>query len=330
MATTPAQLYRSLAARWASRSLVAEVIAGLKRTPRELSPRWFYDEHGSQLFDAICEQPEYYVTRTELSIMREDAQSMADAIGHDAALIELGSGTSLKTRLLLDRLDSAAVYVPIDISRTHLLDAAGSIARDYPSLDVMPLCADFTQPLELPAKAASTDRRVVYFPGSTIGNFEQEAAVELLSSMRQIVGDSGAALIGVDLRKDIDMLERAYNDAAQVTAEFNLNALRHLNRELGCDFELDQFEHRAVWAEEASRIEMHLVSTCHQVVRVGDEEFELSRGEFIRTECCHKYTLESFASLAARGGFGVRRVWLDAGRKFSVQLLEPLSPTLSH
>jgi L-histidine N-alpha-methyltransferase len=325
MATTPAQLYRSLAARWASRSLLAEVIAGLKRTPRQLSPRWFYDEYGSQLFDAICEQPEYYVTRTELGIMREDVQSMADAIGRNAALIEFGSGTSLKTRLLLDRLDAPSVYVPIDISRTHLLDAAGSIARDYPTLDVMPLCADFTQALELPAKAATTDRRVVYFPGSTIGNFEPEAAVELLQAMRQIIGDNGAVLIGADLRKDIAVLESAYNDAAGVTAEFNLNALRHLNRELGSDFELDQFEHRATWMEEASRIEMHLVSKCEQVVRVGEEEFEFSRDEFIRTECCHKYSLESFAALAARGGFSVRRVWLDGERKFSVQLLEPLS-----
>jgi L-histidine Nalpha-methyltransferase len=300
-----------------------EVLAGLRRTPKQLSPVWFYDELGSVLFDQICEVPEYYLTRTELAIMSTHAAEMGHHIGPHAALIEYGSGTSLKTRLLLDQLDMPRIYVPVDIARTHLLDAAGALARDYATLRIAPVCADFTQPFELPAHAAVADRRVVYFPGSTIGNFDPASARALLQSIRDLVGSQGAALIGVDLKKDREVLERAYNDAAGATAEFNLNALRHLNRELGTDFRLDGFEHEACWVEAQSRIEMHLVSREDQVVHLGEDEVHIARGERLLTECCHKYTLESFAELAGAAGFHVERVWTDAGEKFSVQLLEP-------
>jgi dimethylhistidine N-methyltransferase len=283
---------------------------------------WFYDETGSSLFDSICELPEYYITRTELAIMREHAGEMAEAIGPRAALIEFGSGTSLKTRVLLDHLQDPAAYVPVDIAREHLLDAAGEIARDYPGLRITPVCADFTQPFDLPVSIAAARRRVVYFPGSTLGNFEEDAAKRLLSSMRHIIGARGAVLIGIDLKKDQRVLERAYDDAAGVTAEFNLNALRHVNREVGADFDLDAFDHLAVWVEDHSRIEMHLVSKRDQVVRVGDEKVKIARGEHLRTECCHKYTLEGFAALAASADLSVRKVWTDPERKFSVQLLE--------
>ena len=300
-----------------------EVLAGLRQSPKQLSPVWFYDELGSVLFDQICELPEYYVTRTELAIMQAHATEMGHHLGPHAALIEYGSGTSLKTRLLLDQLEMPRIYVPVDIARTHLLDAAGALARDYPTLRIAPVCADFTQPFELPAHAAVADRRVVYFPGSTIGNFDAGAALNLLQSIHNLVGANGAALIGADLKKDPRVLERAYNDSAGATAEFNLNALRHLNRELGTDFCIDAFEHEACWVEAHSRIEMHLVSRADQVVHLGEEAISIARGERLLTECCHKYTLESFAELAGRAGLQVERVWTDPQSLFSVQLLQP-------
>jgi L-histidine Nalpha-methyltransferase len=306
-------------------ALTDGVLEGMRKQPRQLSPVWFYDELGSFLFDNICELPEYYLTRTELQIMREHAPDMAHHIGPDAALIEFGSGTSTKTRELLNHLEKPAAYVPVDISRDHLLDAASAIARDYSTLRVIPICADFSRHFDLPVAVAAARRRVVYFPGSTLGNFDQEQARGLLQRMRQIIGTNGAVLIGIDLKKDPRILERAYNDRAGVTAEFNVNALRHMNRELGTDFDLDAFEHLAVWVEDLSRIEMHLVSKRDQVVHVGDENVRIGKGEHLTTEFCHKYTLESFADLAATAGLSVSRVWMDPAKLFSVQLLEPRS-----
>lgn len=303
--------------------LSEEVLAGLRKTPKQLSPVWFYDELGSVLFDQICELPEYYLTRTELAIMQAHALEMGHHIGPHAAIIEYGSGTSLKTRLLLDHLDMPRIYVPVDISRTHLLEAAGALARDYPTLRIAPVCADFSQPFELPAHAAVADRRIVYFPGSTIGNFEPRAALTLLRSIRDLIGPQGATLIGVDLVKDVRVLERAYNDAAGATAEFNLNALRHLNRELDSDFRIDAFAHEACWNERCSRIEMHLISREDQSVHLGDESIHFARGERLLTEYSHKYTLESFADLAGEAGLQVERVWMDEAAFFSVQLLRP-------
>jgi len=304
-------------------ALTNGVLEGMRKHPRQLSPVWFYDELGSFLFDSICELPEYYLTRTELQIMRQHAGDMAHHIGPDAAIIEFGSGTSMKTRELLTQLESPSAYVPVDIARDHLLDAASAIARDYSSLRVIPICADFTRPFDLPVHVSTARRRVVYFPGSTLGNFDQEDARALLQRMRQIIGKNGAVLIGIDLKKDPRVLERAYNDHAGVTAEFNVNALRHLNRELGTDFDLEAFEHLAVWVENQSRVEMHLVSKRDQDVHVGDETVHIEKGEHLTTEFCHKYTLESFADLAAAAGLSVSRVWMDPAKQFSVQLLEP-------
>jgi dimethylhistidine N-methyltransferase len=306
-------------------ALANGVLEGMRKHPRQLSPVWFYDELGSFLFDSICELPEYYLTRTEVQIMRAHAADMAHHIGPDAAIIEFGSGTSMKTRELLNHLEKPAAYVPVDIARDHLLTAASAIARDYTTLRVIPICADFTRPFDLPASVYAARRRAVYFPGSTLGNFTQEQARELLQRMRQIIGAHGAVLIGIDLKKDPRILERAYNDRAGVTAEFNVNALRHLNRELGTDFDLDAFEHLAVWVEDQSRIEMHLVSKRDQDVHVGDETVHIDKGEHLTTEFCHKYTLETFADLAATAGLAVSRVWMDPARLFSVQLLEPRS-----
>ena len=304
-------------------ALTNGVLEGMRKHPRQLSPVWFYDELGSFLFDSICELPEYYLTRTELQIMRQHAADMAHHIGPDAAIIEFGSGTSMKTRELLTQLESPSAYVPVDIARDHLLDAASAIARDYSSLRVIPICADVTRPFDLPVHVSTARRRVVYFPGSTLGNFDQEDARALLQRMRQIIGKNGAVLIGIDLKKDPRVLERAYNDHAGVTAEFNVNALRHLNRELGTDFDLEAFEHLAVWVENQSRVEMHLVSKRDQDVHVGDETVHIEKGEHLTTEFCHKYTLESFADLAAAAGLSVSRVWMDPAKQFSVQLLEP-------
>ena len=304
--------------------LQAELLAGLRMPQKQLSPMWFYDEYGSQLFERICRLPEYYLTRTELGIMHCYAEEMAQHIGPGAALIEHGAGSSEKTRLLLDRLQAPSSYVPIDISRDFLLESARTLAGDYPALRIVPVCADFTTPFEMPVQVSWAQRRVVYFPGSTIGNFELADALHVLVTMRGIIGRQGAILIGTDLKKDTSVLLPAYNDAEGVTAEFNLNALRHINRKLGANFDLDGFEHRAVWVEEQSRIEMHLLSRCDQTVRIGTEDIEFRKGEALRTECSHKYTLEGFAELARAAELSVARVWMDEKRWFSVQLLQPI------
>lgn len=301
---------------------VAEVVAGLALPQKTLSPKFFYDERGSQLFDEITRQPEYYPTRTELSIMRNQIDEIAECIGPRASLIEFGSGSSLKIRILIDHLESLAAYVPVDISTEHLARAAEELAIDYPDLDIRAVSADFTRPFELPQPTIMPERNIVYFPGSTIGNFTPAAALDLLKVMRGIAKDGGGLLIGVDLKKDRDMLERAYNDAAGVTAEFNRNMLRNLNELCGADFRPEAFRHRAVYRESLGRIEMHLISECDQSVHIGGRTFRFREGEYILTECSHKYSLEDFAELAAGAGFRVARVWTDSAKLFSVQYCE--------
>ena len=297
--------------------------AGLRAQPKTLPCKYLYDTRGSQLFERICELPEYYPTRTELEIMREHAGAMARALGPDVLLVEYGSGSSLKTRLLLDVLKNPAAYLPVDISREHLLASAAALQAEYPSLRVEPVCADFSTPFKLPAPARVARRRVVYFPGSTIGNFSFAHAAQLLAEARALCGDGGALLVGVDLRKDRATLERAYDDAQGVTASFNLNLLQRMNRELDADFQLAQFRHRALWNEEHARIEMHLVSAVAQEVQLDGERFQFRAGESICTEHSHKYTPESFARLAERAGLRVVRAWKDPAARFSVQLLTP-------
>ncbi len=308
--------------RTADWSLITDVLRGLKSTPKHLSPTYFYDERGSQLFDRICTLPEYYVTRTETDILEERAAEIATRIGNDALLVELGSGASTKTRLLLDRLPQLAAYVPVDISRSHLLEAAQRIAAAYPHIDVLPVCADFTQSFALPGTEREPARVVVFFPGSTIGNFDPPAAIDLLRTMRKIAGPAGALLIGYDLVKERQVLERAYNDSAAVTAAFNLNVLARLNRELGADFDLSRFAHEAVWLEAASRVEMHLVSTCAQDVTIAGEVISFGAGERLVTEHCHKYTPAAFARLAGAAGWNAVQTWTDAQSYFNVQYLE--------
>jgi L-histidine Nalpha-methyltransferase len=251
--------------------------------------------------------------------------------------VELGSGASTKTRLLLDRLPDLAAYVPVDISRTHLMAAAQRIGTAYPGLEVLPACADFTRAFTLPKPTRTPSRVVVFFPGSTIGNFDPPAAIELLKVMNRIAagaaagGRLGAAqatsapgglVIGFDLVKDPSILERAYDDSAGVTAEFNLNSLRHLNRELGANFDLQAFRHQAIWIPEASRIEMRLVSNVPQTVTIGGETVSFAANEAIVSEHCHKYTPELFATLAGAAGWTARETWTDARDYFHVQYLE--------
>lgn len=303
-------------------SLISDLLRGLRSTPRQISPMYFYDERGSQLFDQICELPEYYVTRTELGILHDFGHEIARCAGSDVLLVELGSGSSNKTRAMLDRLSNVATYVPVDISRSHLLAAARSISAAYSQIEVLPVCADFTRPFALPKPTREYRDVVVFFPGSTIGNFDHDAAVDLLRAMRTTAGPRGALIIGVDLVKDVAVLERAYDDAAGVTAAFNLNVLRRLNKEFGADFVLGNFHHRAVWNPMHSRIEMHLISTRKQMVTFADQTIELGAGEPIVTEHCHKYTPESFRELAAAGGWLAKRMWTDEQKLFSVHYLE--------
>ncbi len=296
-----------------------EILSGLRQAEKTIPPKFFYDERGSQLFDAITQLPEYYPTETELEIMRTHIGEITELIGPRTSLIEFGSGSSLKTRILLKHLHDLATYVPVDISEHHLLASAAELRAEFPDLEILPVVADFTRRFDLPETTVRPSRNLVYFPGSTIGNFTHDIAIELLEVMYAGAGPGGALLIGVDLQKDPDIIERAYNDSEGVTAEFNLNVLKHLNREFGADFDVGAFTHRAHYNEVEGRIELRLVSTEKQDVRIGDEAFAIGKDETILTEYSHKYTLDDFAHLAARAGFEVRRVWTDAAALFSVQ-----------
>ena len=299
----------------------ADVVEGLSRPVKQLSPKYFYDERGSHLFEDITRLPEYYLTRTEAAIMRDSLPEMAARIGPHAAVIEFGSGTGEKIRHLLHHLDRPAACVTVEISRNHLLAAADRLATHHPELDVIAVCADFTQPFELPAIRGAR-RNLVFFPGSTIGNFSPREAVRLLDVMRQVAGANGGLLIGADLVKDRALLEAAYDDSQGVTAEFNLNLLRRINRELGADFQLDSFRHLARYNEHEQRIEIYLVSLRDQQVSLDGKTFAFARGERMLTEYSHKYTLASFAEMAGRAGLAPRGVWTDPEQKFSVQYLE--------
>lgn len=289
----------------------ADVMAGLSRPDKRLPCKYLYDAHGSALFDRICELPEYYPTRTELGIMRKHAGDLVAAFARGCVLIEYGSGSSIKTRLLLDHLDHGVGYAPVDVSREHLLAASKSIAADYPHLPVHPICADFTQPFALPSEIDPKAPRVVYFPGSTLGNFPPPDDLALLRNIAATVGPNGGTLIGLDLQKSPAVLEAAYNDSQGVTAAFNLNLLTRINRELGGSFNLKAFAHRALYNRELGRMELYLDSLEAQTVHIDGQRFEFGRGESIHTEYSCKYTLEGFAALAKQATFEVECVFCD-------------------
>ncbi len=282
---------------------------------------YFYDEAGSRLFERITEQPEYYLTRTELAILRDHAPEMAAAIGPKAMVIEPGSGAGEKIGRLLRALAEPVAYVPIEISRGHLEAASTALAEDFPALEILPVWGDFTRALEIPLAERAAKRRLIYFPGSTLGNFEPAEAAKLLQNFATMVGADGAALIGMDLAKDAGVIEPAYNDAAGITAAFNCNMLAHLNRRFNADFDLDQFEHHAFYNAAESRIEMHLASLDEQTVHLGGEAFHFATGETIHTESSYKYTDERFSALAGAAGFRLKRTWKDDKNRFSVRYL---------
>lgn len=297
----------------------ADVLAGLARRPRRIPCKYFYDALGARIFERICELPEYYPTRTETAMLRAHAAEIARLIGPGASLIEFGSGSAAKARILLDALAEPAAYVPVDLSREQLLASAAALARDYPRVRVAPLCADYARPFELlPGTSAP---RVGFFPGSTIGNFPHAEAVVFLRGVAACLGPGSGLLVGADLKKDARVLHAAYNDAGGVTAEFNLNLLRRANRELGADFDLDRFAHDARWLAQAGRIEMHLVARCDQTVRIGAARFDFRAGESIHTEDSHKYDVDEFRGLAESAGWRAVRHWIDPARLFSVHFL---------
>ena len=298
---------------------LATIIDGLRQPRKTISPKYFYDETGSQLFEQITQLPEYYLTDVELDIMETYIDEMAALIGRSASLIEFGAGSGMKTRLLLEHMHEPAAYVPVDISEEHLLDSQHGIQADFPDIEVLPVAADFLYPFDLPNPATMPLRNVVYFPGSTIGNFEEHDALDLLRVMHTEAGKDGALLIGVDLQKDPAVIDAAYNDTAGVTAEFNRNMLRHLNREFDSDFDLDAFEHRATYKPDEGRVVVELVSTRAQEAHIGDARIAFERDETIITEYSHKYTLDGFAAMANEAGFSVDKVWTDPQQWFSVQ-----------
>lgn len=295
------------------------VLEGLWQWPKQIAPKYFYDQRGSELFDAITELPEYYPTRTEIRILEDNGERIADFLGGDCMLVELGSGSSRKIRVLLDALQPAA-YVPLDISRDHLLNSAQALANDYPQLQVHAACTDYSTDFDIP-ELPSRLPRAGFFPGSSIGNFEPAEARALLRRVGRHLGDGGKLLIGVDLKKDNAILHAAYNDAQDLTAAFNLNLLERINRELDGDFDIGNFRHHAFFNDRAGRIEMHLVSSRDQQVHVAGRSMSFAAGESLHTENSYKYTIDEFRTLAAESGFVAEQVWTDDQRLFSVHCL---------
>jgi dimethylhistidine N-methyltransferase len=297
----------------------ASVWSGLAQHQKTIPAKFFYDREGSRLFEEICLTPEYYPTRTERKLLADVMPDIAERVGSDRAILEFGSGAGVKIRTVLDRLDAPTAYVPVEISRARLVEVTAELAADYPNIQIAPVCADYTKPFSLPSVGAA--HWLGFFPGSTIGNFTPTQAVQFLSQVRRMLGASGLMLIGVDLRKDIDVLNAAYNDAAGVTAEFNLNLLTRINRELEGDFDLSGFAHSAFYEAEQGRIEMHLVSRRAQSVTVAGRHFDFAADETIHTENSYKYDVDQFRCLAASAGWSHRAVWTDSERLFSLHLL---------
>ena len=299
-------------------SIRNEVLAGLSARPKRLSSKFFYDARGSELFEAICEQPEYYLTRTEIDIMRTHGPAIGRAVGERVRLVEFGSGSGVKTRLLLQNLKFPAAYIPVEISKTALAESVWKLGQEMPELSVIPLAGDFTQPLVLPNSQTPPRRTVVYFPGSTLGNSDQDEALQILRNIRVAVGMGGGALIGIDLKKDVSELEAAYNDRAGVTAAFTLNMLTHLNRVARTNFDTSAFKHEARYDTESGRIETNLVSITNQAVQLAGATFKFSRCEKMLVEYSHKYALDEVESLAKRSNMRVAHVWTDPRRRFAV------------
>ena len=299
-------------------SFMDDVIRGLSQRKKELNCKYFYDEQGSRLFDQICELDEYYLTRTELAIMRQHAAEMAEQLGRGIALVEFGSGSSVKTKILLDHLYEPTAYMPLDISEEHLLKTAVRLRKAYAEIEIIPIVADFTMGFELPSTKRPYSHAAVYFPGSTIGNFTPSQANQMMRRIGGILGHDGGLLIGIDLQKDPAVIEAAYNDAQGVTEEFNLNVLHRINRDLNADINVDQFRHKAVYNQHRGRVEISIVCQTDETIQIDDHEFVMRKGEEILTEYSHKYTIDGFAELAADAGFSMHKYWTDEHDLFAV------------
>jgi len=303
-------------------TFLGDVIYGLSQPQKQLPCKYFYDEVGSALFDQICNLEKYYLTRTELEIMNDSVGEISELMGRSCALIEFGSGSSLKTRLLLKKIPQLTAYIPIDISHQHLIKTAKSLFKDFPSVPIVPLTADFTSDITLPEVIDQVEKWVVYFPGSTIGNFTESEAKILLSKIASLVQRGGGLLIGIDLVKNREILESAYNDKRGITARFNLNLLARMKCDLNAEVNLDQFKHVAFYNPTEERIEMHLSSLSDQVIKVGDKIFKFKTGETIHTEKSHKYRIEKFEKMALTAGLTRIKYWTDKKGLFSVQYFE--------
>lgn len=301
-----------------AQKFLADVLDGLSKDQKELQCKYFYDERGSKLFDQICELPEYYPTKTERKIMVANASKMAEQIGEQVMLVEFGSGSSIKTEVLLDALINPAAYVPLDISEEHLLNTAERLRQKYPNIEILPLVADFTQSFELPVASRTPSHAAVFFPGSTIGNFLPSDATAMMKTIANVLGPQGGLLIGVDLQKDPAIIEAAYNDSQGITDQFNLNVLHRVNRELGANFNVEQFRHKAIYNSDLGRVEIYVVSQCSQSVKVGEREFHFAENEQVLTEYSHKYTVDGFVELASQAGFSLHEQWTDDQRLFAV------------
>ena len=303
--------------------IVDEIIDGLKEFPKRLPTKLFYDEKGSQLFDEICDLEEYYPTRTELKKLDENIEEITEFLGYESVLVELGSGSSVKIRMLLDHLPTLSAYVPVDISSDHLIKASGCLKSDYPHLQIYPLIADYTKYFTLPDIKQPYKTIDAFYPGSTIGNFTPENARQFLQRIAKTCGKGSGLLIGVDLKKDINILNNAYNDGKGITADFNLNILNHINHLTEADFDVNKFSHHAFYNEDESRIEMHLISLEDQLINIEDEIISIRKNENILTEYSYKYSTTEFAKLV-EDIYEAEKIWIDDNKLFSVQFLRAL------
>ena len=302
-----------------------DVIEGLGKNPKTLKPKYFYDNRGAQLFTEICTTPEYYPTRTEIKILNQNAEDIASQTGDNIALIEYGSGALEKIKILLNFLKEPVGLIPVDISENQLFVSAKNLENLYPNLEILPVAADFTKPIPIPGFSQPPKKYVAFFPGSTIGNFEPDLAIQFLQGVTKTIGLDGLLLIGFDLKKDIETLLAAYDDQRGVTASFNKNLLSRVNGELGGNFNLNTFEHVAQYNENKGRIEMHLKSTTEQTVSINKELFEFLEGETIHTENCYKFTKESFTAMSSKAGLSPVKTWTDDQNLFAVMLLRTTS-----
>jgi dimethylhistidine N-methyltransferase len=305
------------------KEFLSDVLIGLIGRPKSLPCKYFYDERGSDLFRQICELPEYYPTRIETALLMDCADAISAAIGPRCRLIEYGTGSSEKMRILLDALELPSAFISVDISREHLLQTTSALARDYPEVEVHAVCADFTKSFVVPHSTKTlVGKTIAFFPGSSLGNFHRREAIEFLMNVANVVGQNGGLVIGIDLKKDVNILNAAYRDSAGVTAAFNLNLLVRINNELGGTFDVDTFKHHAFYNEEKGRIEMHIVSLKEQKVSIGDKEIHFRDGETIHTENSYKYDIDEFQDLASEAGFISAQVWRDPNHLFSVHYFE--------